>query len=62
MLRRFGLNSADALPGVRDLYRNGTLPLILFPSAIFNSASVMLMPSVAKLQALGNQNRLRQSL
>ncbi len=58
MLRRFGLNSADAL-SVYGIFTGMALPLILFPSAIFNSASVMLMPSVAKLQALGNQNRLR---
>lgn len=58
MLQRFGLAPADAL-SVYGIFTGMALPLILFPSAIFNSASVMLMPSVAKLQALGNENRLR---
>lgn len=36
------------------------LPLILFPSAITNSASVLLMPSVAEFQALGHSSRIRE--
>ena len=35
------------------------LPLILFPATLTNSASVMLMPSVASLQALGHEKKIR---
>ena len=35
------------------------LPCILFPSAITSSVSVMLLPTVAELQAAENRNKLR---
>ncbi len=35
------------------------LPLILFPCAITNAVSVMLLPSVAEHQALGNYDNIR---
>lgn len=52
-----GLSQADALT-VYGIFTGMALPLILFPGTITNSASVMLMPSVASLQALGHENRI----
>lgn len=57
-LQLYGLSSSDAL-GIYGVFTGMALPLILFPSAVTNSASVMLMPSVAQLQALGHQKRIR---
>lgn len=58
MLLRFGLSSEEAL-SVYGIFTGMALPLILFPSTLTNSASVMLMPSVAQFQALGYQKRIR---
>lgn len=40
------------------IFTGMALPLILFPSAITNSASVLLIPSVAELQTLGHSSRI----
>ena len=36
------------------------LPLLLFPSTLTSSAAVMLMPSIAQLDALGKQKQIRR--
>lgn len=56
-LRAFGLSASEAL-SIYGIFTGMALPLILFPSTITNSASVMLMPSVAELQALGYKKRI----
>lgn len=53
-----GLSQADAL-SIYGIFTGMALPLILFPATLTNSASLMLMPSVASLQALGYENRIR---
>ena len=53
----YGLSHADALK-IYGVFTGMALPLILFPSTLTTSASVMLMPSVAQLQALGGQKRI----
>ena len=58
-LRLSGLNSSDAL-AVYGVFTGMALPMILFPSTVTGSASVMLMPSIAEMQALGRQSRIRQ--
>lgn len=58
MLRVSGL-TPDAALSVYGVFTGMTLPLLLFPSTIINSASVLLMPSVAGLQALGYKKRIR---
>ena len=45
-----GINQTDSL-SVYGIFTGMALPLILFPATLTNSASVMLMPSVAGLQA-----------
>lgn len=57
-LRMSGLSSSDAL-GIYGVFTGMVMPLILFPSTITNSASVMLMPSIAQLNALGRKKRIR---
>ena len=53
-----GINRTDSL-SVYGIFTGMALPLILFPATLTNSASVMLMPSVASLQALGHEKKIR---
>lgn len=57
-LRMSGLTPEDTLC-VYGVFTGMAMPLILFPSTIANSAAVMLMPSVAELQALGEKKKIR---
>ena len=57
-LRLFGMTQQTAL-SVYGVLNGMALPLILFPCAITNAVSVMLLPSVAEHQALGNYNNIR---
>lgn len=59
MLLRSGVNASDSLQ-IYGIFTGMALPLILFPSTLTASASVMLMPSVAELDALGNSQKIRQ--
>lgn len=52
-----GLDREESL-AIYGVFTGMALPLILFPSTITNSASLMLMPSVAELQALGYKKRI----
>ena len=54
----FGLDSGESL-SIYGIFTGMALPLILFPTALTNSASVMLMPSVAQMQALGRKKHIR---
>lgn len=60
-LMAFGLNNADAL-GVYGVLTGMSLPLILFPSAITNSISVLLLPIVSEAEASGNQAAVRRAI
>lgn len=60
-LMEFGLNNADAL-GVYGVLTGMSLPLILFPSAITNSISVLLLPVVAEADASGNDHKVRRTI
>lgn len=57
-LRLSGLSRSDSLE-IYGIFTGMALPLILFPSTLTNSVSVMLLPSIAELQALGCQKRIR---
>ncbi|MCM1387245.1 MAG: polysaccharide biosynthesis protein [Bacillus sp. (in: Bacteria)] len=57
----YGLNNADAL-GVYGVLTGMSLPLILFPSAITNSISVLLLPIVSEADASGNQNAVTKAI
>lgn len=56
-LRLFGLTSAQAL-SLFGILTGMVMPLLFFPSAVTNSMSVMLLPSVAQKQALGDSKNI----
>lgn len=60
-LMAYGLNKADAL-GVYGVLTGMSLPLILFPSAITNSISVLLLPIVSEADANGDQNAVTKAI
>lgn len=60
-LMAYGLNNADAL-GVYGVLTGMSMPLILFPSAITNSISVLLLPIVSEAEASGNQRAVTKAI
>lgn len=60
-LMAYGLNNADAL-GVYGVLTGMSLPLILFPSAITNSISVLLLPMVSEADANGNNHAVNKAI
>lgn len=52
-----GLTNSEAL-SIYGVLTSMALPFILFPSAITNSMSVLLLPTVAEAQAAGNEGRI----
>lgn len=60
-LMAYGLNNADAL-GVYGVLTGMSLPLILFPSALTNSISVLLLPIVSEADANGNHNAVTKAI
>ena len=56
-LLAFGLSSSEAY-SVYGVLTGMAMPFILFPSAITNSMSVLLLPAVAQAQSLGNRNQI----
>lgn len=60
-LQLYGLDNASAL-SVYGVLTGMALPLILFPSAITNALSTVLLPSVAESQALGEKQHIKKSI
>ena len=60
-LMAHGLNNTEAL-GVYGVLTGMSLPLILFPSAITNSISVLLLPIVAEADANVNRTAVRRAI
>lgn len=60
-LMAYGLRGADAL-SVYGVLTGMSLPLILFPSAVTNSISVLLLPIVSEADASGNQTAVRRAI
>lgn len=60
-LMAYGLSNADAL-SIYGVLTGMSLPLILFPSAITNSISVLLLPIVSEADAGGNQSAVRRAI
>lgn len=60
-LRLYGLDNGSAL-SVYGVLTGMALPLILFPSAITNAVSTVLLPSVAEQQAIGNHQSIRRAI
>lgn len=54
MLRRFGLETKDALATFGIL--NGmSIPFIMFPTAVINALAVLVLPTISEAQATNNQ-------
>lgn len=60
-LMAYGLSNADAL-SVYGVLTGMSLPLILFPSAITNSISVLLLPLVSEADASGDHAAVRRAI
>ena len=60
-LQRYGYNNAKAL-SVYGVLTGMALPLILFPSAITNSVSVLLLPIVSEADGNGNHTAIRKAV
>lgn len=60
-LRLYGLDRTSAL-SVYGVLTGMALPLILFPCAVTNAISTVLLPSVAENQAVGNRKTIRKSI
>lgn len=56
-LQRFGLDTSEAL-SLYGVLNGMALPCILFPSAVTSSISIMLMPTVAEIQASEDRNEM----
>lgn len=60
-LQMYGYDTAKAL-SVYGVLTGMALPLILFPSAITNSISVLLLPIVSEAEAVDNQNTIKKAV
>lgn len=60
-LLEFGLSNADALAAY-GILTGMALPFIFFPSAITNSLSVILLPTVSEAQAAGDQKKIERTI
>lgn len=58
-LQHYGMTTSNAL-STYGVLTGMALPCILFPSALTNSISAMLLPEVAEIQALSHGNELRR--
>ena len=58
-LQKYGFSNAEAL-STYGVLTGMALPCIMFPTAITNSVSTMLLPTVAEIQAEKKQTRLKQ--
>lgn len=60
-LTQSGLNSSQAF-SIYGVLTGMALPFILFPSTIFNSLAVLLLPTVAEAQSAGNEARIANTI
>lgn len=58
-LNAYGLSDSQSI-SLYGVLTGMALPFILFPSAIFNSLSVLLLPTVAQAQSAGNHRQIGQ--
>lgn len=59
-LRRFGLTNSEAL-SLYGIFTGMAMPFIMFPSALTNSLSVMLLPDMAEQQSAGRKEQIRRT-
>lgn len=60
-LAQFGLTDSQAV-SIYGVLTGMAMPFIMFPSAIVNSLAVVLLPTIARQQAVGNDPGIRRTL
>jgi stage V sporulation protein B len=60
MLRKHGLSNSEAL-SVYGILTGMSIPFIMFPSAITNSLSVLLLPTISEAQSSGRHDQIRKT-
>ncbi|MGN6713751.1 putative polysaccharide biosynthesis protein [Anaerocolumna jejuensis] len=60
MLKKYGLSSEEAL-SIFGVLSGMSLPFILFPSAITNSLSVLLLPTISEAQSAGQNSLIERT-
>lgn len=61
MMQVYGLSNSDAL-SVYGILSGMALPLILFPCALTNSVSVLLLPIISEAQTSGNYTKIKKAM
>jgi stage V sporulation protein B len=60
MLKKYGLSNEEALT-IFGVLTGMSLPFILFPSAITNSLSVLLLPTISEAQSAGQESLIKKT-
>ena len=60
-LKSYGYSNEDAL-SIFGILTGMAMPMILFPSVLTNSVSVMLLPSISQAKAQKNQSLIRRTI
>lgn len=60
MLKKHGLSNIEAL-SIYGTLTGMSMPFIMFPSAITNSLSVLLLPTISEAQASGRNDQIRKT-
>jgi stage V sporulation protein B len=60
MLKKYGLSNEEAL-SIFGILNGMSVPFILFPSAITNSLSVLLLPTISEAQSSGNDTLIKRT-
>lgn len=60
MLRKYGLSNTEAL-SIYGILNGMSMPFIMFPSAITNSLSVLLLPTISEAQSSRNNELIRKT-
>ncbi len=60
MLKKYGLSSSEAL-SIYGILNGMSMPFIMFPSAITNSLSVLLLPTISEAQSSRNHEVIRKT-
>lgn len=60
LLKKHGLSDVEAL-SIYGILNGMTLPFIMFPTAITNSLSVLLLPTISEAQAANNKSLIKKT-
>ncbi len=60
-LKLFGYTNSEAL-GVYGILTGMAMSIVMFPSVITNSVSVLLLPTISEAQAAGNETLIRRTI